>query len=198
MCRSLLFLLLIAGALLISTEGQQDYHKLTDKYKAAVDKAIQHCNEKSSKHVNFLGFLPDSEKSDPFYIELHLKVTTCTKTEKTTHRDDCPFMDRRPKINCAVCNKGTGSGLDIHCAAQLQVIKFMEERRKLCSIYIIGAGSLSDFHRRTQDCAPTKHVYCAVSQSRLAPCTMLWVPAGLGPLTRGAASFFLARPAVPS
>ncbi|XP_061111863.1 uncharacterized protein si:dkeyp-73d8.6 [Conger conger] len=148
MCRSLLILLLIAGALLISTEGQQDYHKLTGIYKAAVDKAIQHCNEKSSKHVNFLGFLPDSEKkSGPFYIELHLKVTTCPKTEKTTHRDDCPFMNRRPKINCAVCNKGIESGLDIHCVTQLQVNQFMEERRKVCPIYVLGGGSVNSLKK---------------------------------------------------
>ncbi|KAJ8268449.1 hypothetical protein COCON_G00136210 [Conger conger] len=148
MCRSLLFLLLIAGALLISTEGQQDYHTLTGIHKDAVNKAIQHCNEKSSKHVNFLGFLPDSEKSDPFYIELHLKVTTCTKTEKTTHRDDCPFMNRRPIINCAICNKGTGSGLDIHCATQLQLNQSMEERKKVCPIDVLDVISVNTLKKQ--------------------------------------------------
>ncbi|KAJ8246535.1 hypothetical protein COCON_G00234760 [Conger conger] len=148
MCRSLLFLLLIAGALLISTEGQQDYHTLTGIYKDAVDKAIQYCNERSSKHLNFLGFLRNTERSDPFYIELHLKVTTCTKTGKTTHRDDCPFMNRRPKINCAVCNNGIKSGPGIHCVTQLQLNQFMEERKKVCPIYLLGGGSVNTLKKQ--------------------------------------------------
>ncbi|KAJ8268450.1 hypothetical protein COCON_G00136220 [Conger conger] len=131
MCSSLLILLLIAGALLISTEGQQDYHSLPSFYKDTVNKAIQHGNQKSLQHLNFVAFLPDSERPDPFYIELHLKATNCTKSEKITHRDDCQFMERRPRINCAVCNNQR-TGLFIHCAPQQKVKQFEEFRKNEC------------------------------------------------------------------
>ncbi|KAJ8336909.1 hypothetical protein SKAU_G00381290 [Synaphobranchus kaupii] len=101
MCRPLLPLMLITGALLISTEGQGNYHRLSDTYKDIADQAIQHCNQNplrnckqpGAQHINFFQFLHRTEKNNPFYIELQLKATNCKNTGETTHKDDCQFLD---------------------------------------------------------------------------------------------------------
>ncbi|KAJ8336911.1 hypothetical protein SKAU_G00381310 [Synaphobranchus kaupii] len=139
MCRPLLSLMLITGALLISTEGQEDYHRLSGIYKEAADQAIQHCNQnhlQGAQHINFLRFLQDTKKSIPFYIELHLKATDCSNTWKTTHQDDCKFISQAPRINCAFCKKRE---TDLHCTTQRRTAE--QERvefRNNC--YLPGSG----------------------------------------------------------
>ncbi|KAJ8336910.1 hypothetical protein SKAU_G00381300 [Synaphobranchus kaupii] len=123
MCRPLLPLMLITGALLISTEGQEDYHRLSAIYKNIVDQAIQHCNQNplrnckqpGAQHMNFFRFLHRTRKHNPFYIELHLKATDCSSSWKTTHQDDCKFISQEPSINCAFCKKHE---TDLHCTTQ--------------------------------------------------------------------------------
>ncbi|KAJ8397399.1 hypothetical protein AAFF_G00439480 [Aldrovandia affinis] len=142
MCRPLLILLLITGALLISTEGQQSYQMLQDILKDTVNQAIEQVNKNVNQHMNFVGFLPESEN---FYYEFHLRATQCGKTGNNTHREECEFLITRPKINCAVCKEDVQnqpSNRSIHCLPQMQANKAADRRNKSCSKYNVGEGSL--------------------------------------------------------
>ncbi|KAJ8272704.1 hypothetical protein GJAV_G00092430 [Gymnothorax javanicus] len=130
MNRLLLTLLIIAGALPIATSGQQNYHVLRGIYKEAADAAITYLNQRARQHMNFLGYLSNTEKSDPFYIELHLKATTCKNTRQTTHQDGCQFKPKTPQINCAVCKADTN--FTTHCVIERNAIKFVDQRKDLC------------------------------------------------------------------
>ncbi|KAJ8249426.1 hypothetical protein GJAV_G00234690 [Gymnothorax javanicus] len=130
MCCLLLTVLLIAGALPIGTWGQTSYHALQGIYKEAADEAIRHLNQRVLQHMNFLGYLSNTERSDPFYIELHLKATTCKNTGQTTHQDDCQFKPKTPPFNCAVCKPD--NDFRTHCVIEQNAIKFVDHRKKLC------------------------------------------------------------------
>ncbi|KAJ8336913.1 hypothetical protein SKAU_G00381330 [Synaphobranchus kaupii] len=144
MCRPLLPLMLITGALLISTEGQGNYHRLPGIYKDIADQAIQHCNQnhlQGAQHINFLRFLQGTKKYNPFYIELHLKATDCSNTWKTTHQDDCKFISKAPFINCAFCYGTDLKTSFIHCTTQRTANEHTKERNDGCKGFFLTGAS---------------------------------------------------------
>ncbi|XP_048858079.1 uncharacterized protein LOC125725295 isoform X17 [Brienomyrus brachyistius] len=108
----LLVLVLAYGALLISTEAQQDYHSLPAHYKTAIKLAVENAHQGTSQHMNFYTQWENSKISNNYIdIEILLRATNCPKSTATDHRDDCVFMTNRPFINCSVCSRRSGNDL---------------------------------------------------------------------------------------
>ncbi|KAG7455393.1 hypothetical protein MATL_G00256000 [Megalops atlanticus] len=111
MSRPLLILLLSTGALLITTEAQQSFHTLPQLYKKTVNLAIRHANKDAQQHMNYRGIHKQKEDLGFLYTEIHLKPTTCTKTEVDEHRDECPFLPGKNMVFCVVCGRRSGSDI---------------------------------------------------------------------------------------
>nr|XP_023654935.1 uncharacterized protein LOC111837273 [Paramormyrops kingsleyae] len=130
----LLVLVLVCGALLISTEAQQDYHGLADHFKEAIKHAVKKVHQSTSHHMNFYTQWKDPKiRSDYIDIEILLRATNCAKSAEPDHRDDCVFMTNRPFINCRVCSTRSGNDLtdpSIDCAPQKRVD--YGKRQKMC------------------------------------------------------------------
>uniref|UniRef100_A0A0E9WDC2 Cystatin domain-containing protein n=1 Tax=Anguilla anguilla TaxID=7936 RepID=A0A0E9WDC2_ANGAN len=140
MCCSPLILLLITGALLIPTEGQNDYHKLLDTDKAIVDMAIEHGNqipEKPEKHMNFFGIRVREQGSTILSVELLLQATDCKNTGMTTHQNSCKFVKPTRLMNCRICTDDLTRREPsfIHRDWQRNAAKYAELRRNGCEKY---------------------------------------------------------------
>ncbi|KAI1902075.1 hypothetical protein AGOR_G00040980 [Albula goreensis] len=139
MSHTTLILLLSTAPLLICTEGQQDFHRLTPEQKKFVNTAIGIAHNQARKHVNFFAFL--KENPDQEYFEFHLKPTSCEKNGVNTHRDECEFGAHRLLINCAICNDLRESS--IHCVQQSKAKEAENIRTMECSHKTGESSSLS-------------------------------------------------------
>ncbi|XP_048858078.1 uncharacterized protein LOC125725295 isoform X16 [Brienomyrus brachyistius] len=130
----LLVLVLACGALLISTEAQDDYHSLPALYKTAIKLAVEKAHQGTHQHMNFYNIQGRPKISNDYIdIEILLRATNCAKSAEPDHRDDCVFMTNRPFINCRVCSKRSGNDLtdpSIDCAPQKRVDE--DKRLGLC------------------------------------------------------------------
>ncbi|KAK9961826.1 hypothetical protein ABG768_007226 [Culter alburnus] len=98
-----LLLLLNALLLLESTDGNEEYDKLSQHEKNIIDRAIKAVNERygRNKHIDFDSILiTDSKKR---MINVLLKPTSCDKTRPFVHRKDCEIQNQTPQVSCVEC-----------------------------------------------------------------------------------------------
>ncbi|XP_056095515.1 cystatin-like protein [Rhinichthys klamathensis goyatoka] len=98
-----LLLLLSALLLLESTDGNKEYHQLSQHDANISDKAIQLANKKyGAKHLDFAFILEANYEKRMFHVIL--KSTSCDKTTPSVHRKDCKIQDMaRPQVSCVDC-----------------------------------------------------------------------------------------------
>ncbi|KAI1902078.1 hypothetical protein AGOR_G00041010 [Albula goreensis] len=111
MSHTTLILLLSTAALLICTEGQQDYHTLDSLSKNSINLAITHIHKTVRPHMNFFGILEHNEDSDYLSMKVVLKATNCAKNGENTHRDDCKSRTGNQRFACVICGERSGSEL---------------------------------------------------------------------------------------
>ncbi|XP_039534169.1 cystatin-like protein isoform X1 [Pimephales promelas] len=100
-----LLLLLNALLLLELTDGNKEYHQLSQNDARIVDRAIQQANEKfGAKHLDFASIVnANYEKS---MLHVILKSTSCNKMTKSTHQKDCIIQDdAKPQVSCVSCRE---------------------------------------------------------------------------------------------
>ncbi|KAK9527590.1 hypothetical protein VZT92_014138 [Zoarces viviparus] len=124
---ALLLLLFSVGALFLSSNAQEAYDNLPETYRKGVDLALEKLKAHDGIHHHFL-FLRSIIKSEIepgfdvtyIYHNFYLKATRCQKG--TVDATSCQFRNDRPLIDCAVCYKMFGGGIEqepkpyVHCA----------------------------------------------------------------------------------
>ncbi|XP_048858074.1 cystatin-like protein isoform X13 [Brienomyrus brachyistius] len=143
----LLVLVLACGALLISIKAQQDYHTLSNLVKSGVRLAITAANEDSDYHMNFISVPLNKEVTSNFItLRIYLKPTTCAKSSVVDHRDECPFENSKPHINCVVCSKFTGDTFK-NPFVDCKPIELVDQnyREKYCRVYLPGGNGVNTF-----------------------------------------------------
>ncbi|XP_072567415.1 cystatin-like protein [Paramormyrops kingsleyae] len=143
----LLVLVLACGALLISTEAQENYHTLSDLVKSGVRLAITAANKNSNYHMNFFSVPLNNQVGTNFItLRIFLKPTTCAKSNVVAHRDECPFDNSKPYINCVVCSKFTDVTFNnpfVDCKTNELVDQAHQNyRKKHCRVYLTGGTNI--------------------------------------------------------
>ncbi|XP_069015746.1 uncharacterized protein [Embiotoca jacksoni] len=152
MAASLLWLFSV-GALLFSSDAQDDYGKLRETYRKGVDLAVEKLDAHAGVQHHFLFFRSvaksDSEPGfDVTYVYHHfyLKATVCQKG--TVDSTSCPFRNDRPLIDCAVCYKTFRGDIEprpkpyVHCVHKPALTQEMKTTRVAhCNALGYSSGS---------------------------------------------------------
>ncbi|XP_077952197.1 uncharacterized protein LOC144390064 [Gasterosteus aculeatus] len=123
---ALLMLLFGLGALFVSSDAQGAYDKLPETYRKGVDLALEklHSHAGIQHHFRFFRSIDKSDIEAGFdvtyiYHHFYLKATKCPRG--TVDATSCRFRNDRPLIDCAVCYKTFGGGIEqepkpyVHC-----------------------------------------------------------------------------------
>lgn len=135
----LLFLLSVQG-LLLSTDAQESYSRLSETYKKGVDLALHklHSHKGILHHFLFFRSITQSDIQPGFdvsyiYHHFYLKATSCPKEAHDSTA--CTFRNDRPLIDCAVCYKTYGENIEpepqpyVHCIHKPTLTEEMKTER---------------------------------------------------------------------
>ncbi|KAM6908305.1 uncharacterized protein PEZ65_016595 [Lycodopsis pacificus] len=151
----LLLLLFSVGALFLSANAQEAYDNLPETYRKGVDLALENLKAHDGIRHHFL-FLRSITKSkiepgfDVTYIyhNFYLKATNCQKG--TVDATSCRFRNDRQLIDCAVCYKTFGGGIEpdpipyVHCVHKPALTEDMKTFRvDHCNTMGYSSGALT-------------------------------------------------------
>uniref|UniRef100_A0A672IUU7 Retinoic acid receptor responder protein 2 n=1 Tax=Salarias fasciatus TaxID=181472 RepID=A0A672IUU7_SALFA len=152
MAASLLWLLGL-GALLLPSEAQEAYDSLPETFRRGVDLALEKLDSHAGiqHHFVFSRSVTQSDIEAGFgvvfiYHHFYLKPTKCPKG--TADPSGCQLRNDRPMIDCAVCYKTFGGGIEqepkpyVHCVHKPALTEEMKTTRvNHCNTLGYSSGS---------------------------------------------------------
>ncbi|XP_076869616.1 uncharacterized protein LOC143519751 [Brachyhypopomus gauderio] len=145
----------LAAVFLRTSEGLNDFEKLSDSYRKGVELAVQQINTHEGVQQHFLFF--KSLKQSCFeagfqvsyiYHHFYLKATKCTRGTENADSKKCPFRNDRPFIDCAMCYKTFSGKIEedpkpfVHCVHKPALTEdMMKTRVDHCNKMGYGSGS---------------------------------------------------------
>uniref|UniRef100_A0A4W4EBN8 Retinoic acid receptor responder protein 2 n=1 Tax=Electrophorus electricus TaxID=8005 RepID=A0A4W4EBN8_ELEEL len=145
----------IAAVFLSSSEGLNDFDKLSDSYKKGVELAIEQVNSHAGVQQHFLFFKSLKQSSieagfevSYFYHHFYLKATKCSRGTENANSKKCAFRNDRPLIDCAMCYKTYREKIEeepkpfVHCVHRPALTEEMKNTRvEHCNKMGYGSGS---------------------------------------------------------